>query len=56
MLRNLRGQGALWSCREEQRECKKKMEGCRDSGRESDKCDSRDRVVIEKQAPALGGN
>lgn len=41
------------------KECKggKKMEGCGDSGRrESDKCDSRDRVVIEKQVPALGGN
>lgn len=55
---NLRGQGALWSGREEQREClKKTMERCGDSRRrESDKCNSRDGVVIEKQVPALGGN
>lgn len=33
------------------------MEGCGDSGRrESDECDSRDRVLIEKQVSALGGN
>lgn len=34
----------------------KNMERCGDSGRmESHKCNSRDRVVIEKQVPALGG-
>lgn len=34
-----------------------KMEGCGDGGRrESDECDSRDRMVIEKQVSALGGN
>lgn len=57
MLRNLRGQAALWSGREEQVLKKKKMEGCGDNRRrESDKCDSRDRVMIEKQVPDLGGN
>ena len=35
----------------------KKMERCGDRGkRESDKCDSRDGVVIEQQVPALGDN
>lgn len=57
-MRNLRGRGPCGVAERSKRSARgEKMEGCGDSGRrESDECDNRDGVVIEKQVFALGGN